>query len=83
MFNKNYGSYSYVLSYIKRWFFLVAAKKKHINFSDDLLKKLLSCNALNIMSLVEVFNAENDWIKHDTKERNTFAIDLIKNIRLF
>ena len=73
---------SYALNYVERWFCLIVENNKHLDLSFSVFKNLCLSGNLNITSELEVFNATDDWIKYDPEERNKFAFQLIKTIRL-
>ena len=84
IFKLYYSKYAQicVLKYIERWFSTIVKYSKHITLSFDLVKEIFSSSELNITSEVEVFNAADNWLKHDFDKRCKFAFDLIKMIRL-
>ena len=72
----------YCLNFIERWFTVVAQKKQLLENSFNQVIKIFASSSLNITSEKELVNAANLWIKHDSKERGKYAIELIKKIRL-
>ena len=71
-----------VLNYIKKWFCLITKEKQHLDLSYGSIKDLLSNDELKISTEIEIFNAADCWIKHNSKERSKFAIELNKLVRL-
>ena len=71
-----------VLNYIQKWFCPIIENKQHLLLSFESIKELLLNDRLKISSELEIFNASDSWIQHDTNERSIFAIELIKLIRL-
>ena len=70
------------LKCIFRWFSYLVSNKKHYDLKFDSFRSLLFSSALDITSEMEVVIAADSWIKHDYKQRNKFAKELIKQIRL-
>ena len=80
--NHHLNTRTCVLKYIERWFTTIVKKKKQVELSFDLVKKIFSSSQLNVSSEVEVFKAADAWLKYDIDKRFKFAIKLIKTIRL-
>ena len=72
----------YSLSFIERWFTVVAENKQFLDYSINELKQIFDSPFLNITSEHQLVYAADMWIKHDTSQRRKFAIELIEKIRL-
>ena len=70
------------LLYIERCFPVIVETRNFLHFDFDLVVKVLSSSKLNIHSEVEVFNAANAWLKHNSKERGKYATQLLLKVRL-
>ena len=70
------------LAYIERCFQMVADTENFLHLNFSLVAKILASSELNLHSEVEVFNAANSWLKHNSEERSKHAIELLSKVRL-
>ena len=70
------------LCYIERCFTSVIETEKFLELDFHLVSIILASSKLLITSEVEVFNAANNWLSHNIKERSEFAKDLLLKVRL-
>ena len=70
------------LRYIERCFTMVAETQNFLECNVVLVKRILYSSNLHITSELEVYDAVNNWISHNTAERNKFAKDLLLSVRL-
>ena len=73
---------SLILSYIERFFPMVVENSSFLELEDNLVAKILSSSQLSVHSEVEVFDAANNWLKHNSRERSRFAKQLLLKVRL-
>ena len=69
------------MCYIERCFPIVCKKNNFRNLSFYLIEKIISSSELRIDSEMEVFNAINNWIRHDLKEKIKFSSKLLSKVR--
>ena len=77
---KNYSKL--LLKYIERCFLVVAETHSFLELDHEILAGILSSSKLCIDSKIEVLNAADAWISHDTEKRGKFALDLLNKVRL-
>ena len=53
-----------------------------LELDHEILAGILSSSKLCIDSKIEVLNAADAWISHDTEKRGKFALDLLNKVRL-
>ena len=70
------------LRYIHRCFTMVAETQNFLECNLILVKRILYSSQLHITSELEVFNASDAWIRHNTENRSKFAKDLLLFVRL-
>ena len=70
------------IAYIHRFFTMIAESPEFLELSFYLVSKILSSSQLEITSEMEVSNAINFWINHCLKQRNKYALCLLKKVRL-
>ena len=71
-----------LLSYIERLFTMVAKSKMFLEMDYDLVRKILLSSCLEITSELEVFDAADEWIRHNQEKRSIRAKDLLLTVRL-
>ena len=69
-------------SFIEHCFTMVVKTKNFLELDYNIVSNILAASGLLITTEVEVFNAANKWLSHNTKERSTFAKDLLIKVRL-
>ena len=69
-------------SFIQRCFTMVVETKNFLELEYNFVSDILVSSGLLITTEVEVFNAANEWLGHDIKERSEFAEDLLIKVRL-
>ena len=70
------------LSYIERCFSMVAETQNFLELEFIVIRKILASSDLSVHSELEVYNAANDWLKHDITQRSKFAKQLLLKVRL-
>ena len=70
------------LSFIERYFLMVANSEKFLELDFYSVAKILSSSELNIDSELEVLNIAERWLCHKIKERGNFVADVLSRIRL-
>ena len=61
---------------------MVVGTQNFLHLDISIVAKILDSSELNIHTEVEVFNAVNTWLKHNSKERSKYAKQLLLKIRL-
>ena len=69
------------LNYRKRWFTMFVETDCFLKLNYARVVELLSSSHLQVTSEIEVFDAAESWIKHNTEERSKHAKDLLLQIR--
>ena len=69
-------------SYIERCFAMVIETQCFLELDYNIIAKILVSSDLSIHSELEVFNAANNWLKHNSKDRGKFAKQLLLKVRL-
>lgn len=69
-------------SYAERCFAEVAETRNFQQLDLALVLKILNSSSLHVTTELEVFNAANDWISCNRKERSEFCKDLLRAVRL-
>ena len=70
------------IRFIERCFPKLTKTKNFSQLDFDCVIKIVSSSELNILSEVEVFDAVNTWLKHKSKQRSKYAIQLLLKVRL-
>ena len=79
---KIYNLAAVSFSCIERCFTTVMDTESFLELDIKLIRKILYSSELHITSELEVFNAVDNWICHNTKERCKFAKCLLLTVRL-
>ena len=61
---------------------MIAETKNFFECNLVLVKRILYSSELHLTSEFEVFDAADNWIRHNTEERRKFAKDLLLSVRL-
>ena len=69
-------------NYIQRWFTTVAETNNFLELDFRLVEKVLLDSDLDITTEIEVFNAADDWIGYNLKERSKYSKDVLLTVRL-
>ena len=67
--------------YLEKWFTEFVKTECFLEIDFALLHRILSSSNLEITSEIEVFDAADAWIRHDTKERSKHAKRLLLQVR--
>ena len=70
------------LCYTERCFAKVSETQNFLELHFNLVAKILASSELSVHSELEVFNAANNWLQHNSKERSKFAKQLLLKVRL-
>ena len=70
------------LSYIERCFPMVVETKNFLELQFNLVANILASSELSVHSELEIFNAVNEWMRHNFDNRGKFAKDLLLKVRL-
>ena len=70
------------IRFIERCFPKLTKTKNFSQLDFDCVIKIVSSSELNIHSEVEVFDAVNTWLKHKSKQRSKYAVQLLLKVRL-
>ena len=61
------------IEFIERCFQMLTETENFSQLDFDCVMKIVSSSELNIHSEVEVFDAVNTWLKHNSEERSKYA----------
>ena len=74
--------YEATLSYTYRSFTMVTKTQSFLELDFLNVANILKSSQLLVTSELEVFNAAEDWINYNSKERSKFSKDLLSKVRL-
>ena len=69
------------LSFIERYFLMVADSENFLELDFNSVSKILSSNELNIESELQVINIAERWLCYNIEKRNKFARYILSKIR--
>ena len=68
--------------FIERCFPMLTEIENFSQLDFNCVMKIVSSSELNIHSEVEIFDAVNTWLKHNSEERSKYAKQLLLKVRL-
>ena len=71
-----------VLRYIERCFSIIVDTECFLELDINTVSKILASSSLQIDSEIEIYNAANKWLNHNSEERSKFAKQLLLKVRL-
>ena len=71
-----------VFRYIERCFSMIVESDNFLDLDLENVSKILASSSLQIDSEVEVYNAANKWLNHNSGERRKLARNLLLKVRL-
>ena len=71
-----------VFRYIERCFTIIVESESFLELDSKTISKILASSSLQIDSEVEVYNAANKWLNHNSGERSMYSKQLLLKVRL-
>ena len=80
--HKLFGVAGTAIKIIESCFSMLIETENFSQLDFDCVLKVISSSKLNIHSEVEIFDAVNTWLKHNSEERIKYAVQLLLKVRL-